>query len=107
MLLSGVLFVLFLAGCWLYWLACRKRRSPQRRSPQRRSADTANLMIIDHNGVNVLWHPNPPAEQPGPAGPAAPAGPAGLAVPTGPDDDPEFLRQLAERIHGRPTDSAE
>ena len=96
MLLSGVLFVLFLAGCWLYWLACRKRRSPQRPS-----ADTANLMIIDHNGVNVLWHPNPPADQPGPAGPA------GLGVPRGPDDDPEFLRQLAERIHGRPTDSAE
>ena len=93
MLLSGVLFVLFLAGCWLYWLACRKRRSPQRPS-----ADTANLMIIDHNGVNVLWHPNPAAEQPGPAG---------LAIPRGPDDDPEFLRQLAKRIHGRPTDSAE
>ena len=25
----------------------------------------------------------------------------------GPDDDPEFLRQLAQRIHGTPTDPAE
>jgi hypothetical protein len=93
MLLSGVLFVLFLAGCWLYCLARRKRRSPQRPS-----ADTANLMIIDHNGVNVLWYPDPPTEQ---------ESPAGLALPRGPDDDPEFLRQLAQRIHGRPSDSAE
>ena len=96
MLLSGVLFVLFLAGCWLYWLARRKWRSPQRPS-----AHAANLMIIDHNGVNVLLYPDPPAEQAGPAGLAGPS------VPRGPDDDPDFLRQLAERIHGSPTDPAE
>jgi hypothetical protein len=28
-------------------------------------------------------------------------------APKGPDDDPEFLRQLAERINGTPTDPAE
>jgi hypothetical protein len=28
-------------------------------------------------------------------------------APLGPDDDPEFLRQLAQRIHGTPTDPAE
>ncbi len=132
MLLSGVLFVLFLAGCWLYcltdaaltpaeafpgwrkrtwlvviavtliagavaWMIAR-RNWRSRRWP---ASDAANLMIIDHNGVNVLWYPDPPAEQ------AEQADPAGRAIPKGPDDDPEFLRQLAEWIHGSPTDPAE
>lgn len=150
MVLSGVLFVLFLAGCWLYcltdaaltpseafpgwrkrtwivvigvtliagaiaWLiACRNWRSQQWRP-----TDAANLVIIDHNGVNILWYPHPPIEQADPSGPADLARPADLtlpaglagprdrAIPRGPDDDPEFLRQLAERIHGTPTDPAE
>jgi hypothetical protein len=132
MLLSGVLFVLFLAGCWLYcltdaaltpaeafpgwrkrtwiaviavtliagavaWLIARRNW----RSRQRPGYGVANLMIIDHNGVNVLWYPDQPAEQ------ADEADQAGPAIPRGPDDDPEFLRRLAERIHGSPTDPAE
>ena len=144
MLLSGVLFVLFLAGCWLYcltdaaltpseafpgwrkrtwivviavtliagaiaWLIARRNW----RSQQWPSADAANLVIIDHNGVNILWYPHPPIEQAAPSGPADLAGsrdlagPRDPAIPRGPDDDPEFLRQLAERIHGTPTDPAE
>ena len=35
------------------------------------------------------------------------AGQPGWVAPKGPDDDPEFLRQLAQRIHGTPTDPAE
>ena len=123
MLLSGVLFVLFLAGCWLYcltdaalrpaeafpgwrkrtwivviavtliagaiaWMIARRNWRSQRSSP----ADAANLMIIDHNGANALWYPHPPP---------------GRSIPRGPDDDPEFLRQLAQRIHGNSSDAAE
>jgi hypothetical protein len=173
MLLSGVLFVLFLAGCWLYcladaaltpaeafpgwsrrtwivviavtliagaiaWMIARRNW----RSPQWSSADAANLMIIDRNGANVLWYPHPPTEPADPADPTESAAdaalsrhPAGRSRPggpgrgrtgrtmprgrggfggpgnppghRGPDDDPEFLRQLAQRIHGSPTDPAE
>jgi hypothetical protein len=123
MLLSGVLFILFLAGCWLYclmdaaltpaeafpgwrkrtwiaviavtpiagaiaWLIARRNWRSQRWS----SSDAANLMIIDRSGANVVWYPHPPTD------------PADPLKYRGPDDDPEFLRQLAERIHGSPTD---
>ena len=165
MLLSGVLFVLFLAGCWLYcltdaaltpaevfpgwrkrtwllvialapiagaiaWLIARRNW----RSPQGPTAGTANLTIIDRSGGNVLWYPYEPTEpgEPGawpqPAGSGADAalfrhpagrsradsrgrgrnrGGEGRSIPRGPDDDPEFIRQLAQRIHGNPTDGAE
>ena len=146
MLLSGVLFVLFLAGCWLYcltdaaltpaeefpgwrkrtwmvviavtliagaiaWLIARRNWRPEAEWP---SAAT-HLIIVDHDNPNVVW-----------LSPWTPDGPADAAVarhpsarrsvrpedrdwvrPVGPDDDPEFLRQLAERIHGTPTDPAE
>ena len=123
MLLSGVLFILFLAGCWLYCLTDAALRPPEAfpgwrkrtwivviavtliagaiawmiarrnwRSQRWLSSDAANLMIIDRSGANVIWYPHPPAE------PAVPL------MYRGPDDDPEFLRQLAQRIHGSPTD---
>jgi hypothetical protein len=70
MLLSGVLIVLFLAACWLYWLASRgPRRSRSWAAAQPRM------------GM--------------------------LAPPKGPDDDPEFLRELDRRIHGTSADSNE
>jgi len=161
MLLSGVLFVLFLAGCWLYcltdaalipadafpgwrkrtwivvialtliagaiaWLIARRNW----RSRQWSGSDATNLMIIDRSGGNVLWYPYAPAEagepaewgQPAegaadaalsrhPAGRSRPGGRSrgrtGRNIPRGPDDDPEFLRALAQRIHGTPTDPAE
>jgi hypothetical protein len=179
MLLSGVLFVLFLAGCWLYcltdaavtpaeafpgwrkrtwivviavtliagaiaWMIARRNW----RSHQWSSTGAANLIIIDRHGADVLWYPHPPTESAGPTDPAESAadaalsrhpagrsrpdgrgrgrdrglGRAGRTIPRGrggyggtgsppvyrgPDDDPEFLRQLAQRIHGGPTDPAE
>ncbi len=162
MLLSGVLFVLFLAGCWLYcltdaaitpaeafpgwrkrtwivviavtpiagaiaWMIARRNW----RSHQWSSADATNLIIIDRNGANVLWYPRPPTAPTDPTDPNESAADAALSrhpagrsrpdgrgrggardrigrtIPRGPDDDPEFLRQLAQRIHGSPTDPAE
>ena len=129
MLLSGVLFVLFLAGCWLYcltdaalrpaeafpgwrkrtwvaviavtliagaiaWMIARRNWRSHRWS----STDAANLMIIDRSGANVIWYPQPPTGS---------TVPVDSTRPRGPDDDPEFLRQLAQRIHGSPTDPAE
>ena len=122
MLLSGVLFVLFLAGGWLYCLAdailtpaeaftgWRKRTwiiviavmpvagavawliaRSNRRSRQWSSRNAANVMIVDRSGDGVLWYPYTPT----------------ASAPRGPDDDPEFLAQLAQRIHGTPTDPAE
>ena len=153
MLLSGVLFVLFLAGCWLYcltdaaltpaeefpgwrkrtwlvviavtliagaiaWLVARRNWRSHRWS----SFDAANLMIIDRSGANVTWYPHPPMESADAAEPAdltdatyltdftdftEPTHLTDRSVPKGPDDDPDFLRQLAQRIHGTPTDPAE
>jgi Phospholipase_D-nuclease N-terminal len=128
MLLSGVLFVLFLAGGWLYcladailtpaeaftgwrkrtwiaviaatpiagavaWLIARRNRRPRQWS----SYNAANVMIVDRTGDSVLWYPYAPTERAESAEPG----------PRGPDDDPEFLAQLAQRIHGTPTDPAE
>ena len=123
MLLSGVLFILFLAGCWLYCLTDAALRPAEAfpgwrkrtwivvitvtliagaiawmiarsnwRSQRWVSSDAANLMIIDRSGGNVIWYPHPPADLPDPP------------LHRGPDDDPEFLRQLAQRIHGSSTD---
>ena len=144
MLLSGVLFVLFLAGCWLYcltdaaltpaeefrgwqkrtwlvvitvtlvagaiaWLIARRHW----RADQWPLAAT-HLMIIDRNNANVVWFsPWTPgsaadaAQARHPSGRTMRQGRSDWVAPKGPDDDPEFLRQLAERIHGTPTDPAE
>jgi hypothetical protein len=71
-------------------------------------------MIIDRNSANVVWFtpwtkesPADVAQSRHPAGRSMRAGQPGWVAPKGPDDDPEFLRQLAERIHGTPTDPAE
>jgi hypothetical protein len=84
MLLSGVLFVAFLAGCWLAWAIARRRRRARRWS----APPAANVIIVDRRGADLVWYSYPTA-------------------PLGPDDDPEFLRQLAQRINGNPTDPAE
>src|ERR1700722_2236426 len=144
MLLSGVLFVLFLAGCWLYcltdaaltpaggspgggrrtwitvigatltagaiaWLIARRNWRASQWPPA-----AAHLMIIDRNSANVGWFSPWTTESPAdvahprhPAGRSMRAGQPGWVAPKGPDDDPEFLRQLAQRIHGTPTDPAE
>jgi hypothetical protein len=144
MLLSGVLFVLFLAGCWLYcltdaaltpaedfpgwrkrtwlvvitvtliagaiaWLIARRHW----RADQWPLAAT-HMMIIDRDNRNVVWFSPWTTESPAdvararhPAGRTMPPGHSGWVAPMGPDDDPEFLRQLAQRIHGTPTDPTE
>jgi len=144
MLLSGVLFVLFLAGCWLYcltdaaltpadefpgwrkrtwiaviavtliagaiaWLVARRNWRASQWPPA-----ATHLMIIDRNSANVVWFspwttggPADAAQSRHPAGRSMRAAPSGWVAPKGPDDDPEFLRELAQRIHGTPTDPAE
>ena len=137
---SAVLFVLFLAGCWLYCLADAVRtpaaefpgvRKPvwitviavtfifgaiawiAARTSQRiwywafRSADQP--APAGYDALNVGWYPHQPAtaaeeflaaeaqaRHPSSQSRNAP----GRAIPVGPDDDPEFLRLLAERIRG-------
>jgi hypothetical protein len=150
MLLSGVLFVLFLAGCWLYcltdaaltpaeefpgwrkrtwlvviavtliagaiaWLIARRNRRPEDQWP----SSATHLIVIDRDNPNVVWVSPWTAQAEAdaaardrdrhrhPAGRSMPAElPADWVRPLGPDDDPEFLRELSERIHGTPTDPA-
>jgi hypothetical protein len=143
MLLSGVLFVLFLAGCWLYcltdaaltpaaeFLGWRKRTwlvviavtliagaiawLIARRNWRAGAWPTAvnHLMVIDRGNANVWFSPwttdraYDAAQARHPSGRSMRARRSGWVAPIGPDDDPEFLRQLAQRIHGTPTDPAE
>ncbi len=144
MLLSGVLFVLFLAGCWLYclvdaavtpaeeFLGWRKRTwvwvigvtliagaiawliARRNWRAGHWPSTVSRLMIIDRGNANVVWFTPWTTESAAdaalyrhPAGRSTPAGRSGWIAPRGPDDDPEFLRQLDQRIHGTPTDPAE
>jgi hypothetical protein len=144
MLLSGVLFVLFLAGCWLYcltdaaltpaeeFLGWRKRTwlvviavtliagaiawLIARRNWRAGAWPTTvnHLMIIDRGNANVVRYSpwtaesaHDAAQARHPAGRSMRARDSDWIPPIGPDDDPEFLRQLAQRIHGTPTDPAE
>jgi hypothetical protein len=144
MLLSGVLFVLVLAGCWLYcltdaaltpaeefpgwqkqtwllvialtlvagalaWLIAR-RHWRARHWP----SNATRVMIIDHDGANVVWFSPWTSEVDAdvtrtrhPAGRSVLGARSGWIGPTGPDDDPDFLRELAHRIHGAPGDLAD
>ncbi len=148
MLLSGVLFVLFLDGCWLYcladaaltpasafrglskvtwlciivatfivgaiaWLIARRSwrakswaASQVNRTTSPTPGDTsaigyANWTAIDETAATdaaVARHP---------AGRSKKAAQDSRVPPKGPDDDPEFLRQLDHRIHGTSADSSE
>jgi hypothetical protein len=130
MLLSGVLFVLFLAGCWLYcltdaaltpgveyrglskrtwiciisatfivgalaWLIAR--RSRRTKSWVTASAGTWYSPWATTD-AEVARHPVARAKQPSRDR---------QHVPQGPDDDPEFLRQLDRRIRGTSADPGE
>jgi len=115
MLLSGVLFVLFLtliAGAVaVAAMIARRNRRAHLRANQWPSADATHLIIIDRRRGNVRWYPYPPTDSAADAAlsrhPAGRSRRPGQTRPTGPDDDPEFLRQLDQRIHGTPTDPAE
>jgi len=130
MLLSGVLFVLFLAGCWLYCLtdaaltpAVEYRGLSKstwiyilsatfivgalawliaRRSRRSKSWVTASAGYTWHSpwgaDAAVARHPAARAKQPSRDR---------QHVPQGPDDDPEFLRQLDRSIRGTSADPGE
>ena len=130
MLLSGVLFVLFLAGCWLYcltdaaltpaveyrglskstwiciisatfiagalaWLIAR--RSRRSKSWVTASAGTWYSPWATADAA-VARHPAARAKQPSHDR---------QHIQQGPDDDPEFLRQLDRRIRGTSADPGE
>jgi hypothetical protein len=145
MLLSGVLFVLILAGCWVYclidaaltpavmfrdlpkaawiaiialtfvlggiaWLAYRSTL-PARPGLAPGFATGSRATPA---GTYIYWHPDWGAA----AEAAAARHPAGRSLKTpadgwtgpkatGPDDDPEFLRELDRRIKGAPGEDAE
>jgi hypothetical protein len=142
MLSSGVLFVLFLAGCWLYcltdatltpaaqfrglsknawiyiiaatfvvgalaWLVAR--RSSRTKSRVTRRGGRATLADADFTweatGVAADAADAAIARHPASRSRRAPDGPGNSA--RGPDDDPEFLRQLDRRIHGTSADPGE
>jgi hypothetical protein len=142
MLLSGVLFVLFLAGCWLYCLTdaaltpateyrgLRKatwigiiattfvvgaiawliaRRSWRARSW---SADHAALLALaSHGDGDLTWSTHRTAEDDAiarhPAGRSRKPAAESLTVPRGPDDDPDFLRFLDQRMRGTSADAGD
>jgi hypothetical protein len=138
MLLSGVLFVLFLAGCWLYCLtdaALTPAREFQRLTKATWIAIIAATFIAGAIAWLVArrsWRARPlPDSHPGlltlvgndddawpmrwtaaddaiarhPAGRSR--NPADGLAPKGPDDDPDFLRQLDQRISGTSADAGE
>jgi hypothetical protein len=139
MLLSGVLFVLFMAACWLYcladavltpaaafrglpkaawigiiavtfvagaiaWLASRGLRYP------RSWAATRTDMLTRPHDTGMSLHPHWTATDAAlarhPAGRYRKITAAEWMLPKGPDDDPEFLRELGRRIHGTSADSS-
>lgn len=106
MLLSGVLFAVILAGCWLAWLITRPRRGVIRPS----AGITAGLRALPAH-TYAYSPPDRAAAEASfarhPAGRSRKTSVNGWTQPKGPDDDPEFLRVLARRIHGTPGDAAE
>jgi hypothetical protein len=138
MFLSGVLFVLFLAGCWLYCLTdaaltpARSFRGLSKRAwiiiigatfivgaaawmisrrpwrfSHRALTSTGHPVFEGYDDSNILWYPPRSAATAEAEAAALARHPASRsknadnvdrAVPIGPDDDPEFLAQLAERI---------
>ena len=125
MFLSGVLFVLFLAGCWVYCLTdaalTPAAEFPGMRKPVWLTAIALTFIVgaIAWLIARKMWRagywPRTSAAHPGLyraadallAAEALARHPATRskntserAVPVGPDDDHEFLRELAERIRG-------
>jgi hypothetical protein len=139
MLLSAVLFVLFLAGCWLYclidaaltpaaefrglrknawiytiaatfvvgafaWLIARRsRRTKSWVTTQARPGAVAGADFSSY----ASWTAADTALARHPAGRSLPSPDSHGTVPTGPDDDEDFLRQLDHRIRGTSADPGE
>jgi hypothetical protein len=134
MFLSGVLFILFLAGCWLYcltdaaltpaaqfpglrkptWIAIITvtfiagavawQLSRSRRRARGWPQSLASHLMLGHDaGTGAGWYQDRPltaaeALARHPASQARRADGPVRDVPIGPDDDPEFLLKLSERI---------
>lgn len=129
MLLSAVLFVLFLAGCWLYCLTDAALTPAAEFRGLRKNAwiyliaatfvvGAVAWLITRRSWRTRSWVTTTQAARGPLAGPDAvvarhPAARSrrasrhGEHVPQGPDDDPEFLRQLDRRIRGTSADSGE
>jgi hypothetical protein len=141
-MLSGVLFVLVLAGCWVYCLidaaltpAAVFRGLPKAawigiiavtfivgaiawlvyrtvaRVRPRLSSGLASGPRAASAHTYVYWHPDWAAAEAAvarhPAGRFRKTPADGWAGPKGPDDDPDFLRELDRRIKGTPGDESE
>lgn len=84
------------------WLLTR----PRRRARQWPLIWAGQAPVPGHGPANVRHYPSRPAMTADEAFARHPASRArrssapGRTVPIGPDDDPEFLRLLSERIHG-------
>lgn len=129
MFLSVVLFVLFVAGCWLYCLTDAVLTPAAEFRGLHKPVWIAVIAVTFIAGAAAwtvsrrLWRAKywqvTPVARPAHSGPyyatatdaflaaealarhpATRAKNAGHAVPIGPDDDPEFLRELTERIRG-------
>ena len=135
MLLSGVLFVLFLAGCWLYCLtdaaltpAMEYRGLPKRtwvgiiaatfivgaiawlitrRSWRTSSWATAQVARTTLADADFTRYSNRTAADAAVARHPAGRSRGAWGLPKGPDDDPDFLRQLDRRIRGTSADPGE
>jgi hypothetical protein len=112
MFLSGVLFVMFLAGCWLYCLT-DAALTPAWEFPGMRKRTWIALIVVTFILGAAVWavtryfsRPRRAVDQflaaeafaRHPATRARQADPAYQHRYSGPEDDPEFIRQLAARI---------
>jgi hypothetical protein len=142
MVLPGVLFVLFLAGCWLYsltdaaltpardyrglsksawitiimltfivgavaWLIAGRSRPASAWT----NSNGGRLTLAGPGDTDFGWYTRWTAADDAiarhPAGRSRRPGPDGWTLAKGPDDDPEFLRQLDHRIRGTSADAGE
>ena len=143
MLLSGVLFVLILAGCWVYclidaaltpaavfqgvpkaawigiiavtftaggvaWLIYRAMVLTRPRVVSGLLAGPRTMPVHTYLYLHPEWGAAADASVARhPAGRFRKTPADGWAVPKGPDDDPDFLRELDRRIKGTPGEEAE
>jgi hypothetical protein len=105
MLVSGVLFVLFDIAATVFLVSAIVRLAASRRSRHartwpaaRRPARARDLPALTYGD----WHPDWVSAESSfarhPAGRSRQTPADGCALPKGPDDDPEFLRALEQRI---------
>jgi hypothetical protein len=121
MFLSGVLFVLFMAGCWLYCLADAALTPAAEFIGLRKSAwitliattftvgATAWVLTRSERHARARSRAQDARQAATAAGAALGRHPASQGrkqprwtAPIGPDDDPEFLRMLDRLISGTP-----